>query len=146
MAQSAILVRQRLEHPRHAEVLERLDPGRDHAEHPRDAETVAQFNAINRSLAVIEFRADGTILTANDNFLAIVGYTLEEIVAPKPKLGNALPDGAEKGVRWAKPQLVCEVEYRAWTADKLIRQASFKGLREDKPAAEVRRSPPYPKP
>jgi bifunctional non-homologous end joining protein LigD len=62
---------------------------------------------------------------------------LEEIAAPKPKLGNALPDGAEKGVRWAKPQLVCEVEYRAWTADKLIRQASFKGLREDRPAEEI---------
>jgi bifunctional non-homologous end joining protein LigD len=62
---------------------------------------------------------------------------LEQIAAPKLKLGNALPDGAEKGVRWAKPQLVCEVEYRAWTADKLIRQASFKGLREDRPAEEI---------
>jgi len=62
---------------------------------------------------------------------------LEAIAAPKPKLGNALPDGAEKGVRWAKPQLVCEVEYRAWTADKLIRQSSFKGLREDRPAEEI---------
>jgi bifunctional non-homologous end joining protein LigD len=30
---------------------------------------------------------------------------LEEIAAPKPKLGNALPDG--EGVRWAKPRLVC---------------------------------------
>ena len=46
----------------------------------RDAETLAQINALNRSLAVIEFRVDGTILTANDNFLAIVGYTLDEIV------------------------------------------------------------------
>jgi bifunctional non-homologous end joining protein LigD len=62
---------------------------------------------------------------------------LDAIAAPKPKLGNALPDGAEKGVRWAKPQLVCEVEYRSWTADKLIRQASFKGLREDRAAEEV---------
>ena len=40
-------------------------------------------------------------------------------------------------MRWAKPQLVCEVEYRSWTADKLIRQASFKGLREDRPAEEI---------
>jgi bifunctional non-homologous end joining protein LigD len=62
---------------------------------------------------------------------------LEEIAAPKPKLGNDLPEGAEKGVRWAEPRLVCEVEYRAWTADKLIRQASFKGLREDRPAEEI---------
>jgi bifunctional non-homologous end joining protein LigD len=62
---------------------------------------------------------------------------LEKIAAPKPKLGNSLPAGAEKGVRWAQPKLVCEVEYRSWTADKLIRQSSFKGLREDRPAEEV---------
>jgi bifunctional non-homologous end joining protein LigD len=62
---------------------------------------------------------------------------LEKIAATKPKLGNDLPEGAEKGVRWAKPQLVCEVEYRSWTADRLIRQASFKGIREDRPAEEI---------
>jgi bifunctional non-homologous end joining protein LigD len=62
---------------------------------------------------------------------------LEKIATTKPALGNNLPDGAEKGVRWAKPLLVCEVEYRSWTADRLIRQASFKGLREDRPAEEI---------
>ena len=43
-------------------------------------ELLAQIAAINRSQAVVEFKIDGTILTANSNFLAIVGYTLEEIV------------------------------------------------------------------
>jgi methyl-accepting chemotaxis protein len=38
-----------------------------------------QLKAINRVLAVIEFELDGTILTANDNFLKTLGYTLEEI-------------------------------------------------------------------
>ncbi|MCP9463791.1 MAG: PAS domain-containing protein, partial [Nitrospira sp.] len=37
------------------------------------------MDAINRAYAVIEFQVDGTILTANDNFLAATGYTLEEI-------------------------------------------------------------------
>ena len=36
--------------------------------------------AINRSMAVIEFNLDGTIVTANDNFLSAVGYRLNDIV------------------------------------------------------------------
>ncbi|SDO13139.1 methyl-accepting chemotaxis sensory transducer with Pas/Pac sensor [Methylobacterium phyllostachyos] len=39
-----------------------------------------QIKAINRSQAVIEFAADGTILTANENFLTVLGYRLDEIV------------------------------------------------------------------
>ncbi len=36
-----------------------------------------------------------------------------------------------------RPELVAEVEFRAWTADGHLRHASFRGLREDKPATEV---------
>jgi methyl-accepting chemotaxis protein len=39
----------------------------------------AILRAINRSQAVIEFRPDGTIITANENFLNTLGYTLDEI-------------------------------------------------------------------
>ena len=35
--------------------------------------------AISKSQAVIEFEMDGTIITANDNFLNTLGYTLDEI-------------------------------------------------------------------
>ena len=52
----------------------------DDAADRRNTELLAQFAAIDRSQAVIEFKIDGTILTANTNFLAIVGYTREEIV------------------------------------------------------------------
>ncbi len=38
-----------------------------------------QIDAIGKSQAVIEFQLDGTILTANHNFLRVVGYSLEEI-------------------------------------------------------------------
>ena len=38
-----------------------------------------QMAAIGKSSAVIEFKLDGTILTANDNFLKTLGYTLEEV-------------------------------------------------------------------
>jgi methyl-accepting chemotaxis protein len=40
---------------------------------------LAQATAISKSQAVIEFSMDGTILTANENFLKTVGYTLGEI-------------------------------------------------------------------
>jgi bifunctional non-homologous end joining protein LigD len=63
--------------------------------------------------------------------------TLEKIATSKPKFANTLPEGAEKGVRWSEPQLVCEVQYRAWSHDGLLLQASFGGLREDKSAEEV---------
>ncbi|HZZ79749.1 MAG TPA: PAS domain-containing protein, partial [Gemmataceae bacterium] len=41
------------------------------------------INAISRSQAMIEFQMDGTILTANDNFLHTMGYTLAEIQGQK---------------------------------------------------------------
>ncbi|WP_285602365.1 PAS domain-containing protein, partial [Helicobacter sp. NHP22-001] len=39
----------------------------------------AIYNAISRSLALIEFDTEGKVITANDNFLHLMGYTLEEI-------------------------------------------------------------------
>jgi bifunctional non-homologous end joining protein LigD len=53
-----------------------------------------------------------------------------------------VPPSAAKGALWIRPELVAEVQFSTWTADKLVRQASFKGLREDKKAAEVRREAP----
>lgn len=49
------------------------------AEKLRNADFEGQLKAINKAQAVIEFRLDGTVLHANENFLATIGYTLEEI-------------------------------------------------------------------
>ena len=45
----------------------------------RNADYEGQISAINKAQAVIHFALDGTILDANDNFLAAVGYPLEEV-------------------------------------------------------------------
>jgi methyl-accepting chemotaxis protein len=42
-------------------------------------DSAAQMQALDRSYAVIEFKLDGTVITANQNFLEAMGYSLEEI-------------------------------------------------------------------
>jgi methyl-accepting chemotaxis protein len=42
-------------------------------------EVMATLAALNRSHAIIEFKLDGTIITANENFLAVMGYRLADI-------------------------------------------------------------------
>ncbi len=56
------------------------------------------------------------------------------------------PAEAKRGAIWVRPELVAQVNFATWTADNLVRQASFKGLREDKPAGEVRREEPVMRP
>ena len=51
-----------------------------------DAEFSGQVDAISRAQGVIEFGLDGTILTANDKFLKLMGYTLEQIKGKKHSL------------------------------------------------------------
>ena len=47
-------------------------------------------------------------------------------------------------VHWLRPEVVVEVTYLTWTEDNLLRQVSYQGQREDKPARQVVRPVPHP--
>ncbi|MCS3498091.1 methyl-accepting chemotaxis protein [Bradyrhizobium japonicum] len=70
----------------------------------RSLEDAGKISAIGRAQAVIEFNLDGTIITANENFLATVGYRLDEIQGRHHSMfvGHGEHDSAAYREFWAK--------------------------------------------
>ena len=71
---------------------------------------------------------------------------LEPLARAKPPLSVLPPRKSRFGsplvlsrVHWVEPKLVVEITYLTWTADNLLRHTVYVGLREDKPASQVRR-------
>jgi bifunctional non-homologous end joining protein LigD len=82
------------------------------------------------------------------------GFTVEEaramadglaaIAVSTPAFARSLTPEQRTGVRWIRPRLVAQVAYRDVTADGIIRHATFKHFRTDKPAREIRRPASFP--
>jgi bifunctional non-homologous end joining protein LigD len=65
--------------------------------------------------------------------------SLQARLAPLEREASPFAAGkVPKGANFAEPELVAEVEFREMTAEGLVRHGSFKGLRDDKPATDVR--------
>lgn len=60
-------------------------------------ENEAFINALIRSTAVIQFKLDGTVVTANTQFLDAMGYTLDQIVGKKHSLFCTAQEAASPG-------------------------------------------------
>jgi bifunctional non-homologous end joining protein LigD len=78
----------------------------------------------------------------DDATLAGLSKRLRTVERRTPPFADP-PKGAQaRGVHWVRPSLVAEVSFTEWTADGQLRHPVFRGLREDKPAADVVRERP----
>jgi bifunctional non-homologous end joining protein LigD len=91
----------------------------------------------------------GTGMT--DKELQRLAGVLAPLQVPRMPLAEPPPRDGRFGsplqlskVHWVQPEMVVEVTYLTWTEDNLLRQVSYQGQREDKPAGQVVRAIPRP--
>jgi methyl-accepting chemotaxis protein len=88
------------------------------AQQRKEADYTGQVAAVSRATAVIEFDLDGKVITANENFLTLFGYTIDEVRGRDRSIfADASSDGAAKGhALWER---LCHGEYDAGQYKKI---------------------------
>ena len=71
--------------------------------------------------------------------LAPLAISQTPLSSPPPRKSRFGGPLALSKVHWVRPEIVAEITYLGWTDEPLLRHTVFVGLREDKPAREVRR-------
>jgi bifunctional non-homologous end joining protein LigD len=80
----------------------------------------------------------------NSQSLLDIKQELDKFATGEPPFDNPPSRRQSQGVHWVQPKLVAEVEFNSWTDQGLLRQPTFRGLREDKLASEIVRETPRP--
>jgi bifunctional non-homologous end joining protein LigD len=103
------------------------------------------------SLVLGTYADDGTLRWVGNCGTGFTDKTIDELLEKLEPLRRdsspfavvpKMPKIRKGDVVWVEPKLVCEVSFAEWTHDGHLRAPSFEGLRDDKPAQEVRRENP----
>ena len=94
-----------------------------------------------RSL-LLGLNEDGTLRYAGKVGTGFNAALMDDLLGRMHKLERksapvTVPKAAAKGAHWVTPKLVAEIAFAEFTAENVVRHASFIGLREDKPAKEA---------
>jgi bifunctional non-homologous end joining protein LigD len=73
--------------------------------------------------------------------LRMLGERLASLRRDTSPFAGTIPPEDARFARWVEPQLVAEVAFADWTKSGRLRAPAYKGLRNDKDAAEVIREP-----